>query len=98
MSFPIIFRRAARAEFDDAIDWYEQRQAGLGATFADAAQKVLDRIAVQPDFYPQVFRGAREAFVSGFPYCVYYREEAGRVFVFSIFHTARNPTIWQSRV
>ena len=30
MSLPIVFRRAARAEFDDAADWYEQRRAGLG--------------------------------------------------------------------
>jgi len=97
MTFPIIFRRAARAEFDDAADWYEQRQLGLGAIFTVAVQKVLYRIAALPDFYPQVFRGAREALVSGFPYCVYYREEAGRVFVLSIFHTARNPSVWQSR-
>jgi hypothetical protein len=33
MSQPIVFRPAARAEFDDAGDWYEQRQTGLGAAF-----------------------------------------------------------------
>jgi len=36
MSLPVVFRRLARAEFDDAADWYEQRRAGLGAAFTAA--------------------------------------------------------------
>ncbi len=97
MSLPIVFRRAARAEFDDAADWYEQRRAGLGAAFTAAVQRVLDQIAAQPDFYPQVYQDVREAQVSGYPHCVYCREESGRVVVLSVFHTARDPSIWQGR-
>jgi toxin ParE1/3/4 len=97
MSLPISFRRAARAEFDDAADWYEQRKAGLGTAFVAAVQRILDRISAQPDFYPQVHRDVREALVSGYPYCVYYREEPNQVVVLSVFHTARNPSIWQRR-
>ena|SRR5438132_868795 len=98
MKLPSVFRRAARSEFDDAADWYEARQARLGAAFAAAVQQVLDRIAAQPDFYPQVYGEVREALVPEFPYCVYYREEPGRVLVLSVFHTARDPSIWRGRV
>jgi plasmid stabilization system protein ParE len=98
MSLPIVFRRAARTEFDDATDWYEQRRAGLGTTFVDAVQKVLDQIASQPQFYPEVFQDVREAIVPGFPYRVYYREEPSQVIVLAVFHTARDPSIWQVRV
>src|SRR3954452_14969573 len=97
MSLPIVFRRLARAEFDDSADWYEQRKAGLGAAFTAAVQRTLDQIAAQPDFYPQVYQDVREALVSGFPYCVYYREEPSQVVVLSVFHTARDPAIWQGR-
>jgi hypothetical protein len=45
MSLPIVFRRAARAVFDDAADWCEQRRAGLGAAFTAAVQRVIDQIA-----------------------------------------------------
>jgi hypothetical protein len=45
MSVPVVFRRIARGEFDDAADWYEQRQTGLGAAFAAAVQRTLDQIA-----------------------------------------------------
>jgi plasmid stabilization system protein ParE len=97
MSLPIVFRRLARAEFDNAADWYEQRRAGLGAAFTAAVQSVLDQISAQPDFYPQVYQDVREALVSGYPYCVYYREEPGQVVVLSVFHTSRDPSIWQGR-
>ena len=97
MSLPVIFRRAARAEFDDAADWYDARRSGLGAAFTAAVNKVLDRIAAQPDFYAQVYLDVREALVPTFPYCVYYREELGHVLVLSVFHTARDPSIWQRR-
>jgi len=97
MTLPVIFRRAARAEFDEAADWYEAHQAGLGAAFTRAVQQVLDRIAGQPDYYPEVQDCVREALVRGFPFCVYYREEPGGVLVLSVFHTSRNPSIWQSR-
>ena len=98
MSLPIIFRRAARAELDDAADWYEQRRAGQGAAFVAAVQKVLDQIAAQPQLYPVALDDVREAMVSGFPYCVYYRAEPGQILVLAVFHTARDPSIWQGRI
>jgi toxin ParE1/3/4 len=98
MNLRLLFRRAARAEFDDGADWYEQRRAGLGAAFTVAVQRTLNQIAAHPDFYPQVYQDVREALVSGYPYCVYYREERNQVVVLSVFHTARDPSIWQRRV
>jgi plasmid stabilization system protein ParE len=55
------------------------------------------RSQAQPNFYPQVYQDVREAIVSGFPYCVYYVEEPNQVVVLAVFHTARNPSIWQGR-
>jgi toxin ParE1/3/4 len=97
MKLPVVFRQAARAEFDDAADWYEQRRAGLGASFTSAVQQVLSQISGQPELYPRVYRDIREALVSGYPYCIYYREEPGQVVVLSVFHTARDPRNWQGR-
>jgi len=98
MTLPVVFRRAARAEFDAAADWYEQRQPGLGAQFTAAVQQVLDRIGVNPRLHTVVLRDVRKAVVQGFPYNVYYRETPGRVLVVSVFHTSRDPGIWQRRI
>lgn len=97
MSLPLVFRRAARAEFDDAADWYEERRTGRGSLFTAAVRKVLDRIADQPQLYAQVFQDIREAPVTGYPYCIYYRGESGQQVVLAVFHTSRDPTIWQNR-
>lgn len=97
MNSPIVFRRAARAEYDDAADWYEARSPGLGAAFTAAVRVILDRIAAQPAYYATVLDTIREALVPGYPFCVYYREETGRVLVLSVFHTSRDPAVWQAR-
>jgi plasmid stabilization system protein ParE len=43
------------------------------------------------------FGDVRKAVVNGFPYCLYYREEPSQVRVLAVFHTSRDPSIWQSR-
>jgi toxin ParE1/3/4 len=60
-------------------------------------EAVLARIGGQPRLHQAVFGDVRRAVVAGFPYCVYYREEADRVRVLSVFHTSRDPNVWQSR-
>ena len=97
MSAHIVFQRVVRSEFDESADWYERRQAGLGPRFVVAVQRVLDRITEQPDFYPVVHSGVREALVQRFPFCIYYREEADQILVLAVFHTSRDPSVWQSR-
>jgi plasmid stabilization system protein ParE len=97
MSLPVILRRLAQAEFDDAADWYEQRRAGRGAAFTAAVRQVLSAIASQPDAHPQVHGDVREALVSGYPYAVYYRPELGQITVLAVFHTSRDPAEWQKR-
>lgn len=97
MSTPVVFLRAASAEFDDAANWYRQRRAKLGEAFINSVQRVLDRVATQPNFYPLVREGVREAIVPRYPFCIYYRQEPDRIVVLSVFHTARDPSVWQSR-
>jgi plasmid stabilization system protein ParE len=97
MSLPLVFRNAAQAEFDEAAAWYESRQEGLGADFVHEIQHVLESIAEQPKRYPIVSADIREAPVRRFPYCIYYRAKADRAVVLAVFHTSRNPAVWQSR-
>lgn len=97
MSIKVVLRPDARSDFDISADWYEQRRVGLGGAFSDAVQQCLGRIVEQPDFFPEVFQGVREAKLSGFPFCIYYLFEPDQVVVLSIFHTSRNPSVWKKR-
>lgn len=97
MSLPIRFLPEARAEYDLAADWYEQQKTGLGVDFITRVRTVLSRIADNPQLHPAVYGDVRKARVSRFPYVVLYRAEPGEIIVISVFHTARDPSIWQSR-
>lgn len=97
MSLPLVFRPAAQAEFHDATAWYARQQPGLGSDFVAEVQQVLQTIADQPDRYPVVSGDVREAPVSRFPYCVYYRAKPNRVAIVAVFHTSRDPSVWQGR-
>jgi toxin ParE1/3/4 len=97
MSLPVVLRRKARAEFDDAVDGYERRNAGLGSEFVESVQAVFDRISATSEMYATVYRDVRKALVRRFPYSVYYRLRPDRVVVLAVFHNKRNPNIWKSR-
>lgn len=38
---PIVFRRQARRELDEAGDWYEQERSGLGLEFFAEIERLL---------------------------------------------------------
>ena len=98
MSSPVRLLPEAKAEFDEATDWYEARRAGLGVTFVTRVREVIDGVADDPQLHMSVYLDIRRAVVPKFPYVILYREEPGEVVVVSVFHTSRNPSIWKSRV
>ena len=56
MSIPIVFQAGVRDEIDDAYDWYEKQRSGLGEDFLAEIQTVLDRMAVNPELHPPVYK------------------------------------------
>ena len=97
MSLPLEFHRAVRDEINDAHDWYEQRQAGLGRNFLDELERVLGEIAANPAWFGFAEADIREGLLRRFPYAVYYRELPDRVRILAVYHTSRDPSRWQSR-
>jgi plasmid stabilization system protein ParE len=97
MSLPVVLRPAADQEFEDAAQWYESQRAGLGGDFAAEVRQVFDTISNYPERFPLADGDIREAPVARFPYCVYYRVRSTHVVVIAVFHTSRDPSIWQGR-
>ena len=76
----------ARAEFDEAFDWYERQRAGLGVEFAEHVQAVFDTISARSEQHAPVHRDVRKALVRPFPFSVIYRIRSNRVIVLAVFH------------
>jgi plasmid stabilization system protein ParE len=97
ISLRVVLRPEARAEFDDAFDWYERQSPGLGVDFVAYVQEVFNEIEMRPAVHAGIFSGVRRAIVRRFPYSVFYRFEPEQVVVPAVFHSKRNPGIWRDR-
>ena len=97
MNLPVVLRRIAQVEFDDAADWYEAQRTGLGAAFTTAVRTVPQEIGARPGAHPEVYGDVREALVSRYPYAIYYHPGPSQVTVVAVFHTSRDPAEWQGR-
>ena len=97
MSLPVVLRDEARAEFDEAFDWYDAQRAGFGTVFVTEVQRVFDRIGASPLMHRIVLADVRMAVVRRFPYSVFYRPHADHVEVIAVFHSSRDPSAWRRR-
>lgn len=97
MSFVPIFRREAREELDEAYNWYEDQQAGLGEDFLDCVDEKINRILQMPESCAVVRKDVRRAVIRRFPYAIYYRIVVDRIIVIAVLHGRTNPKKWRSR-
>jgi plasmid stabilization system protein ParE len=95
----IIFLEAAQIEASDAIGWYEEQETGLGTAFRKAVETTISSIQKHPLAFPVVHgSNSRKATVKRFPYTIIFDVQSGRILVYAIFHTSRNPLIWHGRL
>ena len=67
----IRFLEPARNELDDAFDWYEMEQSGLGRRFLAEIQSALKRITIFPDSCSVIAPGLRRCMTRKFPYMLF---------------------------
>lgn len=91
----------ALRELEEAVDWYEARDAGLGGALLIEIGEILARIAEAPAQFPvwELRPAYRKAILPAtFPFIVYFREKGGDVVeVEAISHGARYPGYWLRR-
>ena len=98
MSIPVVLTPEARADYDEAFDWYERQRPGLGVEFVRSVRAAFDRVRQWPDRYATVHKDVRRVRVKRFPYSVLYTIEPNELVVVAVFHGRRDPKVWQSRV
>ncbi|MBS9391374.1 MAG: recombinase [Anabaena sp. MDT14b] len=97
MNYVLVFRPEVREELDEAYNWYQSQQTGLGDEFLDCVDNMLNRICQMPESYAVVYLDVRRTVVRRFPYAIYYRIVSSRVIVTAIFHSRRDSKSWQTR-
>jgi plasmid stabilization system protein ParE len=94
----VVLTARAEADVDEASNWYEQRNVGLGSKFLAQVSEALLRVTDNPELYPEVHNGVRRAPVRRFPYGVFYRTRGDRLEVIAVFHDRRSPSRWERRI
>jgi len=99
MSRQIIFDAEARLEFENAVVWYNQQQAGLCDRFEVEVHAAFQRILENPGRFRLVSKTIRTVRVEIFKrYSVYFRVEPDFIGIVSIFHSRRNPAELRRRL
>ena len=89
----------AKNDLSDASKWYEKQQKGLGKRFLNEMKAAVDVICKNPAGFQIRYDDIRICFTKVFPYGIHYRyiAENNEIHIKAIFHTARNPQIWEQR-
>lgn len=95
---PVRFLPPAREEFIAAIQYYDERQPGLGARFTRAVERAVARAIEHPRVGPAAFRATRQMLVENFPYTVVYRASDDELLVVAVAHQRRRLGYWRLRL
>lgn len=75
----------------EAFNWYEEQQAGLGDLFLAELENGFDKLEIWPLSYTIIKKNYRQFILRTFPYVIVYEILNDAVIVYAVFHTSRNP-------
>jgi plasmid stabilization system protein ParE len=95
---PVNFATAATDDAGTARRWLEQVRPGLASALMAELDRVVERIAENPELY-QRFRGeCRRAVLRKFDYAMVYRVLPDRIQVVAVLHCRLDPALAVDRV
>lgn len=97
-TFKIELSDEAENDFDSSYEYYFDDSPKLAYTFFQRINISLENIRKAPSSFPVVHKNLRKYTVRKFPFVIYYQVEEFVIKVIAIFHTSRNPLIWNERV
>ena len=92
------FHPEAEAEFIAAIDYYEEKQSGLGYDFAREVYTGIKSIIEHPQTWPVLDGEIRRRLIGRFPYGILYSDEGQKIFILAVMHLRREPNYWKKRI
>jgi hypothetical protein len=95
----LIYAAEVYNDLQENIDWYNQKQNGLGARFFKAVKEQITRIKKNPYSIAVRYDDVRCAKVKQFPYLVHFKifQDINIIKIIAVFSTHRYPIIWEDR-
>lgn len=89
-----VLLETAQRELEEAADYYEGLQTGLGIALAEEVYSSLDRVCEQPEAYPVAGPYTRRCLTHRFKYGIVYEIDGEMIIVYAIVHERRDPASW----
>jgi len=89
---------AAKTEFEEAIQYYNEQRAGLGFEFSDEIKQAIERIKNYPHAWTALSKRTRRCLIHRFPYSIIYEARTDRIIIVAIQHHRRKPENWRKRI
>ena len=101
MTFKVIAEAEAKREWNEAVDWYEARETGVGWRFDDELQALLQTLKQNPErFRLATCLTHKVKMPKPWPYSIYFaiNREHCEVKILAVWHGARNPAELRRRL
>ena len=92
------FHPEAEVEFTEAIEYYEEKESGLGYDFAVEVYSTIERTMAFPKAWPVIEEDIRRSLIRRFPYGILYSEEKEGIYIMAVMHLHKNPEYWKHRI
>jgi toxin ParE2 len=93
----IEFLSIAESELEEAIIFYEQKEAGLGLRFLAEVQNSLLRIVDHPHAWYRLSPNTHRCRTRVFPYALVYQFQDSKIMVIAVASLHREPNYWKDR-
>jgi hypothetical protein len=99
MNFTVEYNPDFFNDIAQAVDWYNEKQAGLGDRLLINVKKQTANLSTSAMHFAVKYDDIRCFSIEKFPYLVHYRvnELTQTVKVEALFHTSRDPKLWKNR-
>ena len=91
------FHEEAEKELNDAIDYYNECQNGLGFEFVEEVHSSIQNILLFPSAWAPLSPNTRRCLTNRFPYGVIYQITADEIFIIAVMQLNRDPGYWKNR-
>jgi len=95
MSF--YFHPAAEMEFNDAINYYEKIESGLGFEFSVEVRSAIKRAETIPEAWVLIDDNVRRSLTARFPFGVLYTPNETGIYILAVMNLHRKPDYWKYR-
>jgi plasmid stabilization system protein ParE len=93
----VVFGPFADLEYEEAFDYYEAEEPGLGEKFRRAVWAAIAIVEQHPQIGQEVRPGVRKVLVRRFPYKLIYSVRGDTLRIIAVAHGHRKPDYWVDR-